>query len=113
MERSLLIVKPNSYRFYREISRQIEDHGLKVEKIVVGTYPASVWGKHYIQHSRQPFFESLCREMADKGIALLLVSGKDAISQLRKLKESLEYELHASDSEASAEREIHLWFFNF
>lgn len=129
MERTLLIVKPNARAYYQEIAKFIERHSLTVSRIMLGSYPQHIWERHYEEHRNKPYYIPLCETMANRPIAIMLITGENAVVRVRELagktnpEEAAEGTLrkkygqtvrengvHASDSKESAEREIHLWF---
>ncbi|HEV3157928.1 MAG TPA: nucleoside-diphosphate kinase [Candidatus Baltobacteraceae bacterium] len=85
--------------------------------------------RHYAEHEGKPFFDSLVAYITSAPVAAMVIEGNDAIEACRTtngatnpikaapgsirgdLAQSIERNLvHGSDSPASAEREIAIWF---
>ena len=131
VERSLVLVKPDEVRrgLIGEILARFERKGLVVEALEMRTMDASLADQHYADHVEKAFYPPLKEFMTSGPLVALVLSGDDVISVVRAMigatdgrkaaagtirgdyslsnRENL---VHASDSPASAERELALWF---
>ena len=131
VERTLVLIKPDAVRrrLAGEILGRIEARGFEIRAgklLVVGRDLAE---RHYAEHGEKPFFGDLVDFITSGPTWALVVEGEGAIGTLRRtigatnpadadpgtirgdLAMSMPDNLvHGSDSPASAEREIALWF---
>ena len=131
MERTLVLVKPDGVQrgLVGEIVGRLERKGLKLvaaRLVVPGTELVKA---HYAEHAGKPFYAGLVRFLTAGPVMAIVVEGEAAISVVRTLAGSTDPAkappgtirgdlglrlplnlVHASDSPASAEREIALWF---
>lgn len=128
---TLVIIKPNAVEDNNigHILQRFEQEGLRVAAMkMVRPTKEHVEG-FYIEHKERPFFGPLIAFMVSGPFILLVLEGHEAITRTRKLIGSTDPALaepntlrklyarsvianavHASDSEASAEREITYFF---
>lgn len=130
-ERSLVLVKPDAVRrgLLGEILSRFERKGLVIEALELRTMDASLADGHYAEHVDKGFYPPLKDFMTSGPLAALVLSGDSVIEVVRSMigatdgrkaaagtirgdlalsnRENL---VHASDSAASAERELALWF---
>ncbi len=85
--------------------------------------------EHYLEHAEKPFYHGLIESILSGPLVAMVISGEGAIEKIRKVNgatdpkkaepgtirgrfglELPENTVHASDSSASAEREIDIWF---
>jgi nucleoside-diphosphate kinase len=130
-ESTLLIVKPDGVRrgLVGEILRRVESKGLTIEAMDLRTIPRSTAEEHYGEHREKPFFDELVEFITSGPVVVAKISGEDAISCWRALMGPTnpvdaapgsirgdfatvigENIVHGSDSAASAERELKLFF---
>jgi nucleoside-diphosphate kinase len=131
MEESLILIKPDAVE--RNLIGQIlavyEQGGLKVSRLAMVQIDAVIAGRHYAEHMGRPYFEGLVRYITRSPLVALTVSGEQAVELVRFLNGATdpaeaapdsirgrfglskrENSVHASDSAASAVREIAIWF---
>lgn len=130
-QRTLILLKPDTVKrklLGRIISR-FEEKGLCVVGMKLLTMTQEIADRHYAEHKGKPFFPSLCAFMTSAPLVAMVLEGPDAIRLVRlvvgatKVEEALpgtirgdfglstqENLVHASDSPASAEREVPIWF---
>jgi nucleoside-diphosphate kinase len=130
-ERSLVLIKPDAVRrgLAGEILARFERKGLVVEALEMRVMDAALADQHYAEHVEKPFYPPLKQFMTSGPLLVLALSGDDVIEVVRGMIGSTDgrkaaagtirgdYSLsnrenlvHASDSPASAERELALWF---
>jgi nucleoside-diphosphate kinase len=131
MERSLILLKPDAVgrRLVGKIITRIEEKGLWLIALKVLQPTQAVLDQHYNEHKERPFFKDLCSFMSSSPVVAGVVEGPGCVDLIRamlgktKVTEAVpgtirgDYSLstqqnlmHASDSPASAEREIPIWF---
>jgi nucleoside-diphosphate kinase len=131
VERTLILIKPDAVqrRLAGEILARIERRGFAVRAGKLLTVTRDLGERHYAEHREKPFFGELVEFIVSAPTWALVVEGDDAIATMRKtigatnpanaepgtirgdLAMSMPDNLvHGSDSPASAEREIALWF---
>ncbi len=131
-QRSLVLLKPDAVRrgLVGEIVSRIERKaGWTLAAMELRTLDAATLEQHYAEHLGKPFYEPLLEFMSSGPSVALIVEGESVIEGIRALagktnpleagpgtirgdfatitRENL---IHASDSEASAEREIKIFF---
>ncbi len=130
-ERTLILIKPDAVRRHLagEILGRIEARGFEVRAGKLLTASRALGEEHYAEHREKPFFGDLVAFITSGPTWALVVEGEGAIATMRKtigatnpadadagtirgdLASSMPDNLvHGSDSPASAEREIALWF---
>ncbi|WP_456474295.1 nucleoside-diphosphate kinase [Candidatus Pyrohabitans sp.] len=131
MERSFLMVKPDGVvrGLVGEIISRIERRGLKIVAVKMLRIERKLAEQHYGEHRDKPFFEGLIGYITSGPVVAMVVEGRDAIKVLRSMIGATNPQeaapgtirgdfaldvgrnvVHASDSPASAEREIPLFF---
>jgi len=131
VERTFVMVKPDGVQrgLVGEIISRLERKGLKIVAIKMLKIPMEMAERHYEEHKNKPFFSSLISYITSGPVIAMVVEGKNAVKVVRKLvgaTNPAEAEpgtirgdfgldlgrnvVHASDSIASAEREIRLFF---
>jgi nucleoside-diphosphate kinase len=131
MERTFVMVKPDGVQ--RGIAGQVvsrfESKGLKLAAAKLMTIDAELAAKHYGEHLGKPFYEKLVNFITSGPVLAMVWEGDDAISVVRTVVGKTNPKeagpgtirgdygmttgrniIHASDSPASAEREIALFF---
>lgn len=125
------MVKPDGVRrgLIGEIVKRIEAKGYKIQAMKMFTIDEELAKRHYEEHAEKPFFGELVSFITSGRVVAMTVEGEDAIAGMRvlmgatnpadadagtiraDLAESLQENLvHGSDSPASAERELDLFF---
>ncbi len=130
-ERTLVLVKPDGVRrgLVGEVIRRIEGKGLRIVAMDLRVVERSTAETHYAEHRDRPFFGSLVEFVTGGPMVAMVIEGDRAIQAFRALAGAtdpvaalpgtirgdfaLEVQnnvVHGSDSAASAEREITLFF---
>ena len=131
VERTLVLIKPDAVQrsLAGEILGRLERRGLKVVEGKLLTVDRALAEEHYAEHAEKPFFGELVEFITSAPTLALVLEGEGAIGVVRTtmgatnpadsapgtirgdLALSMPDNLvHGSDSSASAEREITLWF---
>lgn len=131
MERTLVIVKPDGVQrgLTGEIVNRFERRGLKIVAMRYGTIDAALAKRHYAEHEGKPFYNGLVDYITSGPSLVMVLEGPKAIEITRATVGSTrpweaapgtiraDYGLtvgrnlvHASDSVASGEREVGLFF---
>jgi nucleoside-diphosphate kinase len=130
-ERTLVLIKPDAMqrRLAGRILARFEQRGLTVRAAKLVLVDEALAGEHYAEHSEKPFFGELVEFITSSPTLALVLEGESAIQVVRTtmgatnpvdsapgtirgdfalaMPDNL---VHGSDSPASAEREIALWF---
>ncbi len=130
-ERTLILVKPDGVRrgLVGEVISRIERKGLTISRLELRTLDRETAEEHYGEHREKPFFGELVEFITSGPLVAMVVEGPDAIAAMRGLMGATnpieavpgsirgdfatvigENIVHGSDSPASAEREIGLFF---
>jgi nucleoside-diphosphate kinase len=130
-ESTLLIVKPDGVRrkLVGEILRRVEAKGLAIEALDLRVIERRTAEEHYGEHREKPFFGELVDFITSGPVVVAKITGDDAITCWRTLMGPTnpvdaapgsirgdfatvigENIVHGSDSPASAERELALFF---
>jgi nucleoside-diphosphate kinase len=131
VESTLLIVKPDGVRrgLVGEVLRRVEAKGLGIADLRMMTIDRDLAERHYAEHVDKPFFADLVDFITSGPVVVARLDGEQAISVLRTLMGPTdpaaappgtlrgdfglvitENIVHGSDSPASAERELALFF---
>jgi nucleoside-diphosphate kinase len=131
VERTFVMVKPDGVarRLCGEVIRRYEAKGLKLVGLKLQIVPLPLAEAHYAEHKGKPFYETLLRFITSGPSVQMVWEGESAVAAGRALNgatHSLEAGIgtirgdfgltveknvvHASDSAATAEREIGLYF---
>lgn len=131
MERTFSIIKPNAVNknVMGGVITKFEENGLKIAASKLVKLSKEKCEEFYAEHSERPFFSELVDFMTSGPVMLMILSGEGAIMKnreimgatnpaeaaegtLRKLYgDSMgENAVHGSDSPASAEKEVALFF---
>ena len=131
IESTLLIVKPDGVRrgLVGEILRRVEAKGLAIEEMRLFRIDRDTAEEHYAEHRERPFFGELVAFITGGPVVVAKITGEDAIACWRTLMGPTnpveaapgsirgdfatligENIVHGSDSAASAERELRLFF---
>jgi len=131
IQRTLVLCKPDSVQrgLVGRIVSRFEDKGLKIVGMKLMRVDEELAGKHYAEHLQKPFYPELRDFITSSPIVAMAVEGKNAVEVVRTLMgvtnpqtaapgtirgdfgiELTKNLVHGSDSLASAEREIALFF---
>ena len=131
MERTLVLVKPDGVRrgLVGEVVGRLERKGLKLAAVRMLKVDDELARRHYAEHAGKPFFGDLLSFITSGPVVALAAEGTEAVSVVRTLMgitdpkkaapgtlrgdfalEITENVVHGSDSAASAERELGLFF---
>ena len=130
-QRTLVLCKPDSVQrgLVGRIVSRFEDKGLKIVGMKLMRVDGELAGKHYAEHLQKPFYPELRDFITSSPIVAMAVEGKNAVEVVRTLMgvtnpqtaapgtirgdfgiQLTKNLVHGSDSLASAEREIALFF---
>ncbi|HEY8202962.1 MAG TPA: nucleoside-diphosphate kinase [Actinomycetota bacterium] len=131
MERTLVLVKPDGVRrgLVGEVIGRLERKGLRIAALRMLVVDDDLARRHYAEHVDKPFFGDLISFITSGPIVALAAEGSEAVSVVRTLMgvtdpkkatpgtlrgdyalEITENLVHGSDSPASADRELALFF---
>ncbi|WP_040951187.1 nucleoside-diphosphate kinase [Gorillibacterium massiliense] len=131
MERSFLMVKPDGVQrgLIGEIVRRFERKGLQLVGCKLMLISEDLASRHYAEHQGKSFFDGLVRFITSGPVLAMVWQGDDVIALSRMMMGKTKPEdalpgtirgdyalhtsfnlIHGSDSPASAEREIALFF---
>ena len=130
-ERTLVLIKPDAMqrRLAGQILERFEQRGLEIRAAKLVLVEEALAGEHYAEHREKPFFAELVEFITSSPTLALVLEGDSAIQVVRTtmgatnpvdsapgtIRGDLALAMpdnlvHGSDSPASAEREIALWF---
>jgi nucleoside-diphosphate kinase len=130
-ERTLVLIKPDAMqrRLAGQILARFEQRGLDVKAAKLLLVDEALASEHYAEHREKPFFGELVEFITSSPTLALVLEGESAIAVVRTtigatnpidagpgtIRGDLALAMpdnlvHGSDSPASAEREIALWF---
>ena len=128
---TFIMVKPDGVRrgLVGEVIRRIEAKGYELIEMKLFAIDDGLAREHYQEHADKPFFGELVAFITSGPVVAMVVSGADAVSGMRQIMGATnpleaapgsirgdyatvitENIVHGSDSPASAEREIKLFF---
>ena len=131
IEKAYTMIKPDGVRngHIGEIVNRFERVGLTVERMELGMVSEELAKANYAEHEGKPFYEGLIAYITSGPVVKMVVSGENAVATVRKLMGATnpadaapgtirgdfgltmdENVIHGSDSVASAEREIGVFF---
>ena len=131
MERTLVLIKPDAMQrgLAGEVISRLERRGLKIVAIRMLKVGKPLAKKHYAEHEGKPFFPGLVEYITSSPIIAAVFEGANAIAATRQTMGATspteaapgsiraDFGLdrgrnltHASDSAASAKREVALFF---
>lgn len=131
MEKTLVLVKPDGVLkgLTGEIINRFESRGLKVVALKMMQLGQEIAEKHYAEHQGKSFFGQLVDFITSSPLVAMVVEGENAVKAVRTMMGSTnpvdaapgtirgDFALnisnniiHGSDSLASAEREVALFF---
>lgn len=131
VEHTFVMVKPDGVQrgLVGEVVSRFESKGLTLEKIRMLQIDEDLAGRHYAEHTEKPFFGELVEFITSGPVVAMEWSGESAVSVARTLMGPTNPAeappgtirgdfglivtnniVHGSDSVASAERELGLFF---
>ncbi len=131
MERTFAMVKPGAFQrcLVGRIISRFEDRGLKLVGMKMLHIPKELAEKHYGEHVGKPFYDGLVSYITSGPVVAMVLEGPSAITVVRNMMGKTDplgsdpgtlrgdfglflgkNIVHGSDSEASAKREIELFF---
>jgi len=131
LERTLVLVKPDGVKrgLMGKVLDRFELKGLKVVAARLLQVPPELAARHYAEHEGKPFYPGLVQHITSGPVLALALEGRSAIAVTRLLTGATNPQtaapgtirgdlalaitpniIHASDSPASAERELGLYF---
>ena len=131
IEKTYTMIKPDGVRngHIGEIVNRFERVGLTVERMELGMVTEELAKANYAEHEGKPFYDGLIAYITSGPVVKRVVSGENAVATVRKLMGATnpadaapgtirgdfgltmdENVIHGSDSVASAEREIGVFF---
>ena len=131
IEKTYTMIKPDGVRngHIGEIVNRFERVGLTVERMELGMVTEELAKANYAEHEGKPFYDGLIAYITSGPVVKMVVSGENAVATVRKLMGATNHAdaapgtirgdfgltmdenvIHGSDSVASAEREIGVFF---
>ena len=131
IQQTYSMIKPDGVRngHIGEIVNRYERVGLTVERMELGMVTEELAKANYAEHEGKPFYDGLIAYITSGPVVKMVVSGENAVATVRKLMGATnpadaapgtirgdfgltmdENVIHGSDSVASAEREIGVFF---
>jgi nucleoside-diphosphate kinase len=131
MERTFVMLKPGvlQRRIVGEVLGRFERKGLKIVALKLIRPGKALVEAHYAEHRGKDFYEKLLEYTLSGPIIALILEGEEAVFAVRRLTGPTDFHesppgtirgdfsartrlniVHASDSQASADREIALFF---
>lgn len=131
IEKTYTMIKPDGVRngHIGEIVNRFERVGLTVERMELSMVTEELAKANYAEHEGKPFYDGLIAYITSGPVVKMVVSGENAVATVRKLMGATnpadaapgtirgdfgltmdENVIHGSDSVASAEREIGVFF---
>lgn len=131
IEKTYTMIKPDAVAagHVGEIISRIERAGLKIERMVLENVTPEQAEANYAEHKGKPFYDGLVAYITSGPVVKMVVSGEGAVANMRRLMGATDCAkaapgtirgdfglsvdrnvIHGSDSPASAEREIGIFF---
>ena len=131
LQQTLILLKPDCVqrRLIGRVIARLEDKGLTIIAMKMMHVTPDLARRHYAEHVNKPFYSGLEAFITSAPVVAMVVSGHEVIDIVRRIvgpTSGIEAEagtirgdfscskqmnlIHASDSAASAEREIGLFF---
>jgi len=131
LERTYVMVKPDGVQrgLVSEVISRFERRGLKLVGLKMLQIPRELAEEHYGEHKGKPFFDALVSYITSSPVVAMVLEGKNAVAAVRDMMGATDPQkaapgtirgefgldigrnvVHGSDSPASAEREIGLFF---
>lgn len=131
MERTYVMIKPDGVQrgLVGEILAVFEKKGLKIVGLKMLRITSELAERHYGEHKGKPFYAPLVEYITSGPVVAMVLEGKDAVRTVREMMGATDplkaapgtiratygmdigrNVIHGSDSPASAEREIGIFF---
>lgn len=131
LERTLFIVKPDAVerRLIGKILAHVEEKGFRIAEARLAQLTREECQTFYAEHQGKPFFNDLVEYMTSGSVLLTVLEAENATPRLREVvgatdpaqaapgtvrklfgESKQKNSVHASDSPASASREVKLFF---
>ena len=131
VQRTLVLCKPDAVQrgLVGRIISRFEDKGLKIVAAKMLSFDEALAKKHYQEHVQKPFFQELLSFITSSPVVAMAIEGRNAVEIVRHLMGETNPQhaspgtirgdfglnltknlVHGSDSAASAERELALFF---
>lgn len=131
MERTLVLIKPDAYQAGHtgDIIKIYEQAGFRVIAMKLMQMTEKIAEKHYVEHIGRPYYAELKNFMTSAPLVAMVLEGENVIAKVREINGATnpanaaegtirklyatngsKNAVHASDSEASAKREIGIFF---
>ena len=131
MERTLVLIKPDACQggHIGDIVKIYEGAGFKILAMKMMRMTEAMAAEHYAEHIGRPYYEGLKEFMTSAPLVAMVLSGENVIAKVRELNgatnpknaaegtvrklyatDGSKNAVHASDSPASAAREIPIFF---
>jgi len=131
VSRTLILVKPDAFErgLTGEVVTRFEHKGLRPVAIKLMQADEEIANRHYAEHVEKPFFADLVSFITGGPLVAMVLEGNEAVTAARQIigatnpldavpgsirgdyATEVTFNLvHGSDSDASAEREISIWF---
>lgn len=131
LERTLVLIKPDGVQrgLMGEIITRLERRGLRLAAAKFVQVSRDLAERHYAVHQGKPFYEGLLKYITSSPVMAMVWEGPNAIAAVRQtmgatrpteaVPGSVRHDFglviglnltHASDSAATAEEEVALWF---
>lgn len=131
VEQTYIMIKPDAVAAKKigRIVTRFEDAGLTIERLELATLTPEQAAANYAEHEGKPFYQGLVDYITSGPVVKMVVSGEGAVAVCRKLMGATNPAeaapgtirgdfglsidanvIHGSDSPASAEREVGLFF---
>ncbi len=131
VERTLVLVKPDGVKrgLVGEIIGRLERKCLKIVGMKLIRVTPELAARHYAEHEGKPFYPGLVQHITSGPLVAMAIEGRSAIAVIRLMTGATNPQtaapgtirgdlglavtpnlIHASDSPASAERELGLFF---
>jgi nucleoside-diphosphate kinase len=129
--RTLILIKPDAFErgLTGEILARFERKGLRITELRLLRADEEIAHRHYEEHTEKPFFGELVAFITRGPLVAAILEGHEAVAAARQvigatnpieaapgsIRGQLALEVtfnlvHGADSDASAEREIAIWF---
>ena len=130
-ERTFIAIKPDGVKrnLIGRIITRFEEKGYKIIGLKLLLPTEEMAAKHYAEHYGKPFYPRLIKYITSGPIVAMVIEGPNVIAEARRMMGSTKPEeaeagtirfeyaicqeyniIHGSDSQASAEREIAIYF---
>ena len=131
MEKTLVLIKPDAFGkgHSGDILKRYEDEGFKILAAKVMQMTKKIAAEHYVEHIGRSYYDELVEFMTSAPLMAVVLSGENVIARVREIngatnpanaaegtirklyaENGSKNAVHASDSPASAAREIPIFF---